>query len=375
MSWTSGFDTVISQWIDIVDRSEETWNTKGEPYVVAVVHYTNQQGYTNYNLYFWVPLAVYEALKNADSVGSHYYKYWSVYGLQLASHYAGQDDIDNNDNSDNVSAYTGNQGGELPPPVQELRQGEIPFNNTMIDGGVLREAINAQDEGRYEDWVDDYIANTKGSMTDDMTAKQDLKDWLNRVEGFEKLFERTEGLREAIQFEQLTTKGMFKTIFRDIESFLGVSLEKRLMYGILGDVGGGKLNPATFNSYKFKVKEIYDTLEADGLRGASQVGNRFINAKNPLLRNRTAYKGKEALRQIRGSGKVFEGEDAVKEIQRFHRKTLKENAQGFKRKNSYKLEQKIVQGKITYSWKRDVSFGRKIITSAKKVLKIGKWFL
>jgi len=89
---------------------------------------------------------------------------------------------------------------------------------------------------------------------------------------------------------------MFKQILLDVQEMFGISLDKRFMFSIINQIDVGPLSPQKFMSYKYKVKQIYDALEKDGLKGMSQVGQRYMSSKNPLIRNRYAYKGKEVVK-------------------------------------------------------------------------------
>jgi hypothetical protein len=92
----------------------------------------------------------------------------------------------------------------------------------------------------------------------------------------------------------------------DIQEYFGVSINKKFMFDQLSSVSGGKFNPNQFVRYKAKMKQIYTAMEKEGLEGVGTVGERILrtngtrifNAKNPLIRSRGAYKGKEAVKSL-----------------------------------------------------------------------------
>jgi len=65
----------------------------------------------------------------------------------------------------------------------------------------------------------------------------------------------------------------------------------------------------------------------------------------------------------------------IKAIKKHHSQVLKESAQGFKRQNSQYLVKKTTKGITKVRWKKDVTIGRKIITTGKKILRIAKFFI
>lgn len=172
---------------------------------------------------------------------------------------------------------------------------------------------------------------------------------------------------------------MWKVIFRDVEDFMGVHIKNRVKFAILNNIGVGKLNPAMFIKYKMKVKNFYELLEKEGIEGAAKIGKRWASAKNPLIRNRYAYKGKEAIKQAYKNKYKgwYEGNEAVEQIIRFNKKVMKEEAAGIIKRNSFKLEQRYVMRKgkkvLQVHWRRDVSVGRKVITKSKKAVRLAKW--
>ncbi|MFV0535640.1 MAG: hypothetical protein ACK5MR_18630 [Cumulibacter sp.] len=149
-----------------------------------------------------------------------------------------------------------------------------------------------------------------------------------------------------LENEEISGKKLFYLLFRDIEDLFGISIDGRIKGQILSHISAGKLNPAMFVRYKAKIKGIYDLLEKEGIEGAAKIGKRFANSHNPLIRNRIAYKGKEVFRTIKQTTqgrKYYEGKDAVEQVLRYHRKLLREEAAGFKKRNSYKLEKRYIE--------------------------------
>lgn len=354
---TYDYDNTHSRWLDVIARSKQDWNG----FVIANVMYSDKKARNVkvYDTYYWVTIEKYEELANAPSQGSIYWNKWSVYGTP-ETRYTNQDKGLSGDNTGLIG--------------EEYKKDEL---QDRIDGKVLREAIKERDEGTFDKWVED-------NYEDDQESIDKIEQWLDKYDNGLELFERTEEIRKLIKAEQLTTKKAIKTFMLDIQEYFGVSINKKFMFDQLSSVSGGKFNPNQFVRYKAKMKQIYTAMEKEGLEGVGTVGERILrtngtrifNAKNPLIRSRGAYKGKEAVKSLIQGKNWLEGEDAVKAIEIYHRKVLKEQAQGFQKRNRMNLiVKKTRQGKTIARWSRNVSKGRKLITISKKALRIAKWFI
>ena len=368
------FDNTHSKWLDRISRSKEQWNGN----IIVNVMYSDKQflarGYVNtkgfahfgnlkvYDVYFWVSIEEYENLITAPSQGSYYWHNWSVYGTPQ-ERYLGQDVGNRLDGEKDTF-----KSGDIKPGLFD-NEAKLP-TLANIDGKVLQQAKAEQENGTYDEWAESNFGNDQDTL-------DSIKAWLDRAELFEDLFERTNRIRALLQAEQLTTKQMMKTIMLDIQEMFGVSLNKKFMFSQLSKITDGKLNPGKWVKYRYEIKNIYDALEKDGVKGLTKTGKRIVSAKNPLIRDRAAFKGKEVVKgALRKKGRWLEGIEANQAIEKFHKKVLKESAQGFKKANSMKLETTILKdGTRAVRWKKDVKLGRRIITAAKKVLRIAKWFI
>lgn len=364
------YNTTKSEWIDYVGRSRKVYDNN---MVVAVVHYTNQKGYTNGDLYFWVSLEEYENLKNAESVGSIYYWEWSMYWSPKAW-YAHQEDKQNDDDTSSSNE------GEVGSPTYDYSamsffgadsQREIA-NQNYIDGATLHQARNRINNGTFDDWLisEDYSREERDAIL----------SWVQRMYDAEELLEWATELKEGIAIGKLTWNKSMKMFVKDIESLFGVSIKQEVFYQFMSQMSPSGLNPTTWIRNKQKISNLYYAMERDGLNGAAMVGKRMLSAKNPFIRNRRAYR---TLKDAKTTGeKIFrsnwlEGEEAQKAIRRLHKKAIRENATQIIKRNSLNLEKRYVEkgGKkvLQVRWYRNISKQRKIFNWTKRAVRLSKW--
>lgn len=398
----------MSAWIKYIERSDEEWDADNKTYVIATVYYENQQGFTNGDLYFWVTLDDYEELVQGE--GSVYWHKWKLGGKE---HYSGQDDFleqmwedalseddDEGGGGDSGAGVLNNISNKIEEIEDDLESASENFanknklpsertsknihfdNESLVNRrkeGARRKVIksfkNSVDKGNEEEALRNLYE--KGYKEEQIEAIKTLSE---KVDAIDNLYQKTSEIRALLSAEELTTKKAVFLLMRDIEDLFGVSIDGRIKGEILSQISAGKFNPSMFVRYKAKIKSMYDLLEKEGIEGAAKIGKRFINSKNPLIRNRVAYKGKEVLRTIRQTEvgrKYYEGEAAVREVLKYHRKLLKEESKGVIKRNSYKLERRYVKrgGKkiLQVFWKRDVSLGRRLVVLTKRTIKIAKW--
>ena len=336
------YNTNRSEWIEYIECSKESW----DGYVIVVVMYMKKKQVVQN--WFWATEEDYMELKGASSIGSVYYHWWSVMRAHAVDWYSGQDKQLIDENGDDIDG--------LETGDKQKVEG--------ISNKDLNEAIRAFDKGELEEW---------SSNNPDIAEK--ASKIIDKMESIGDLFDRASQMRKMLSVGDLTTNKMMKMFFNDISEFFGVNFNKKFVHSVMSTIVPGELNPTNFVKYKMRMKSVYTLLDKEGLTGLGKIGRNIASAQNPLIRSRNAYKGKEVVKGLLGSKNWLKGEDATKAIRQFHRKTIREQAQGFKAKNGYKLEQRIVDGKRLVRWKKDLSFSKKFFNFSKKVLRIAKFFV
>lgn len=402
------YNSVLSEWIDYVDRSDFT----DDGMCIVVVQYTNQQGFSNGDLWFWASEDDYAEL--ILGTGAEYKANWENEKMTWYANnnefsddfdpitfqdYGESDDSDDfgggddyyddegsdsgndfNDDSPNYQKFSSNDGNQIKMKVPE---------KFSIDGRTYRGILENRNQG-FDD--DDYIREKfrLADSFDDNETLQNIKFMVDKIDNADDLFERVQVMKGLIANESLTGMKLFKMFFSDIEGMFGISIEKKLRNQIFQSIGLGKLSPQMYNRIKYQIKQVYDIMGKEGIKGLSNLGNsmlreggqilrssfsketyiksmgeldnsqkivrRYLNKTNPFSKNRYFYKGKEAFRtarQVFKKDEIFYGDDAVKQIMKYHKSMLKKEAQGIIKMNSHHLE-KVVgpNGKIGYRWNR-----------------------
>lgn len=195
-----------------------------------------------------------EALIEADSVGSHYLKFWAD---GAARWYWGEDD----DSFNNIN--TGNP--------QELKE------------------VIMEQEG-VEDIIEDLESHPEKKKEIDFSKALDFLENVNNINGL-------------ILNEELSLMEGFALTIKDVEDIFGFNLKKRVYYNLLNKVGTGNIaNPANWVKMKYEFKNFYDVLDKDGFTGLSQVGKRYLESHNPLIRNRQVYLAQKAINKGKALG-------------------------------------------------------------------------
>lgn len=361
------YNTTKSKWIDYVGRSEKLYDND---MVVAVVHYTNQKGYSNGDLFFFVKEEEYLELKNAESIGSVYYHKWSMKGHPKAWYTGDKEESKKDDNQDDTN-NNGDLGDDISQDkVDELLSSEqFSISDEKIDGDLLREAIKADANGSLETFYEmNFI---------DEEQKEIIDKWLDRLSNAKEMLEWTKELRKAIKLGNLSLNKSLKIFIRDIEGLFGVSFSQRFFYNTMNSILPGKLNPINWTKYKVKFKRMYDVLEEEGVKGASTIGKRILNSKNPLIKERKEFVGaRQVYRSIKGNKKNWlEGQDAIEAIERYHKIIAKREASGVVKQNIQKLH--IVNNKkgLKVRWGKEVRGTKKVMTFTKKVMRIVRFVI